>query len=185
MARIETITMSMRELDRLKVIQTLVDGRLKPGHAAARLGLTVRRVHRLVMRHNAEGPAVLVSRRLNRPSNHQADEEIAQVALILIQLWPDAGLREAARTAWHCGHMPRVGQDRHSHNQPADNRAAKWRILLAGFTEAKRHRNHADDHGERGHQHRPQANAPGIDHRAQWPNFLTGAQIVGEAHHQN
>jgi hypothetical protein len=38
MANNGTITMSMRELDRLKVIQALVDGNLKPGRAAERLG---------------------------------------------------------------------------------------------------------------------------------------------------
>jgi hypothetical protein len=36
MAGIETITMSMREIDRLKVIQTVVDGNLKPMQAAQR-----------------------------------------------------------------------------------------------------------------------------------------------------
>ena len=38
--------------------------------------------------------------------------------------------------------------------QPADNRAAERRVLLAAFTEADGHRQHADDHGQSGHQHR-------------------------------
>nr|WP_250537278.1 helix-turn-helix domain-containing protein [Caballeronia sp. AZ10_KS36] len=42
-----TITMSMRELDRLKVIQAVAEQRLKPGRAAARLDLSVRQVERL------------------------------------------------------------------------------------------------------------------------------------------
>ncbi|ONO40185.1 transposase, partial [Burkholderia cenocepacia] len=37
----------MRELDRLKVIQAVVDSGLKPGRAAERLGLTVRQIERL------------------------------------------------------------------------------------------------------------------------------------------
>jgi hypothetical protein len=37
-----TITMSMRELDRFKVIQAVAETRLKPGRAAERLGLSVR-----------------------------------------------------------------------------------------------------------------------------------------------
>jgi transcriptional regulator with GAF, ATPase, and Fis domain len=41
------ITMTMREVDRLKVIQAIVEMGLKPGHAAERLGLTVRQVERL------------------------------------------------------------------------------------------------------------------------------------------
>lgn len=40
-----TITMSMGELDRLKVVQALVDGLLKPGTVARKLGLTVCQVH--------------------------------------------------------------------------------------------------------------------------------------------
>ncbi|MGF6267044.1 hypothetical protein OKW49_008038 [Paraburkholderia youngii] len=37
-----TITMTMREIDRLKVIQAVTEARLKPGQAAERLGLSVR-----------------------------------------------------------------------------------------------------------------------------------------------
>jgi hypothetical protein len=43
-----TITMAMRELDRLKVIQAVIDGILKPSRAAERLGLTDRQVRRFV-----------------------------------------------------------------------------------------------------------------------------------------
>jgi hypothetical protein len=35
-----TITMTMREVDRLKVIEAVVEQRLKPWRAAERLGLT-------------------------------------------------------------------------------------------------------------------------------------------------
>ena len=38
------ITMSMHEIDRMKVVQAVVDGNLKPMQAAARLGLTTRQV---------------------------------------------------------------------------------------------------------------------------------------------
>lgn len=50
MARIETITMSMREIERLKTIQAVVDGNLKPMLAAIRLSLTTRQIQRLVNR---------------------------------------------------------------------------------------------------------------------------------------
>ncbi|KAF3458654.1 helix-turn-helix domain-containing protein [Ralstonia solanacearum] len=40
--RPDTITMTMRQLDRLKVLQALSDGHLKTGIAAARLGLSTR-----------------------------------------------------------------------------------------------------------------------------------------------
>ena len=80
-----SITMTMRALDRLKVIQQVVDRNLKPGQAASRLGLTVRQVRRLVRRYESQGATGLVSRRCNRPSNHHLDEELAQVALTIIR----------------------------------------------------------------------------------------------------
>jgi hypothetical protein len=43
-------TMTMRELDRFKVIQDVADGELKPWRAAERLGLTTRQIRRLVDR---------------------------------------------------------------------------------------------------------------------------------------
>ena len=38
--------MTMRELDRFKVIQDVADGKLKPSRAAERLGLTTRQIRR-------------------------------------------------------------------------------------------------------------------------------------------
>ncbi|WP_161556556.1 hypothetical protein [Burkholderia pyrrocinia] len=46
MAATERITITMRELDRLKVIQSVVETNLKPGRAAERLGLSVRQLSR-------------------------------------------------------------------------------------------------------------------------------------------
>ena len=51
----ELVTSAMRELDRLEVIQAVVDRMLKPGLAAERLHLTVRQVARLVPRYRAAG----------------------------------------------------------------------------------------------------------------------------------
>jgi hypothetical protein len=79
------ITMAMRELDRLKVIQAVIDGTLKPGRAAERLGLTDRQVRRLVNRVRAEGPPGIVSRRRGQPSNHRLSPDIARMTLELIR----------------------------------------------------------------------------------------------------
>ena len=51
------VTLNMRELDRLKMIQSVVDMGLKPGRAAERLGLTVRQVERLVARYRESAAA--------------------------------------------------------------------------------------------------------------------------------
>ena len=53
----ELVTMNMRELDRLKVIQAVMDKMLKPGLAAERLHLTVRQIERLVFRYKQAGAA--------------------------------------------------------------------------------------------------------------------------------
>ena len=60
MARTEIITMSMREVDRLKTVQAVVDGNLRPMAAATRLGLATRQVRRLVTRYRSEGASGLV-----------------------------------------------------------------------------------------------------------------------------
>lgn len=65
------VTLNMRELDRLKVIQAVVDRVLKPGRAAERLGLTVRQIERLVIRYHESGAAGLVSRKRGRPGNRR------------------------------------------------------------------------------------------------------------------
>ncbi len=49
------VTFAMRDLDKLKCIQAVVDGDLKPGRAAERLGLTPRQVRRLARRYRPTG----------------------------------------------------------------------------------------------------------------------------------
>ena len=50
-----TITMTMRETDRLKTVQAVVDRMLRIGRAAQRLGMSRRRIERLVDRYVGEG----------------------------------------------------------------------------------------------------------------------------------
>src|SRR5712664_4454823 len=71
------VTFAMRDLDRLKCIQAVVDGDLKPIRAADRLGLTTRQVRRLARRYAAAGPVGLISQRFNRPSNNRLDDALA------------------------------------------------------------------------------------------------------------
>jgi Transposase and inactivated derivatives len=77
--------MSMRELDRLKVIQAVIEERLMPWRAAERLGLSRRQVERLANRYRCEGAAGLVSRRRGRPGNHQLPVNLCPQALALIR----------------------------------------------------------------------------------------------------
>ena len=50
------VTMTMRDLDRLKCMQGVIDGELKLYQAAERLGMTTRQLRRLVRRYEAAGP---------------------------------------------------------------------------------------------------------------------------------
>ncbi|WP_262414932.1 ISNCY family transposase [Paraburkholderia sp. UCT2] len=80
-----TITMSMTELDRLKVVQAVCERRLKPGQAADRLALSVRQLERLVLRYQAAGVAGLVSGKRGRAGNHQLSDGVARRALAIIR----------------------------------------------------------------------------------------------------
>lgn len=87
-----TITMCMREADRLKTVQAVVDGALRVGVAAQRLGLSRRQLERLLQRYEAQGAAWLLSRKRGRPSNHQLPAGLAERAIALIrQFYADFG----------------------------------------------------------------------------------------------
>jgi transcriptional regulator with GAF, ATPase, and Fis domain len=55
------VTISMHELERVKIIEAVVEHRLKVFQAAERLQLCERQVNRLVQRYDAAGPAALKS----------------------------------------------------------------------------------------------------------------------------
>ena len=87
-----TVTMSMRELDRLKVIQAVVGGELRAGLAAERLSMTTRQIRRLAQRYRLDGPVGLISRLRNRASNRRLHEPLEnQIARILRDEYPDFG----------------------------------------------------------------------------------------------
>jgi transposase len=97
------VTLNMRELDRLKVIQAVVDMGLKPGRAAERLGLTVRQVQRLVDRYRASGAAGLASRKRGRPGNRRLDADLARRALTIIRdRYADFGPTLACEKLYEC-----------------------------------------------------------------------------------
>ncbi|MDW3689354.1 helix-turn-helix domain-containing protein, partial [Cupriavidus sp. CV2] len=71
MPKPEMVTMSMRELDRFKVIQAVVEHGLMVWRAAEKLGLSRRQVERLVSRYREDGPSGLGSRKRGHESNRQ------------------------------------------------------------------------------------------------------------------
>jgi len=86
------ITLSMRELDRLKIVQAVLDGLLKPGRAAERLKLTDRQFRRLVQRYRLEGAHGLLSRHRGRRSNNRTAPELeAHAAALIRERYADFG----------------------------------------------------------------------------------------------
>ncbi|MBS0393404.1 MAG: helix-turn-helix domain-containing protein, partial [Proteobacteria bacterium] len=69
MVRTPRVTVTRRDLDRLKCVQGVIDGQLRLYQAAERLGMTTRQLRRLIRRYDQEGPVGLISRHRNRPSN--------------------------------------------------------------------------------------------------------------------
>ena len=103
MHRATLVTLNMRELDRLKVIEAVVETGLKPGRAAERLGLSVRQIERLVIRYRESGAAGLTSRKRGRPGNRRLDIGLARRALTIIRdRYADFGPTLAAEKLWEC-----------------------------------------------------------------------------------
>jgi hypothetical protein len=97
MIRIPKVTMTMRELDRLKCIQGLIEGQLKQHAVATRLRLTTRQVRRLVRQYEQQGPVGLISKLRNRPSNRRLKSDVAEHAFgILRSTYADFGPTLAA-----------------------------------------------------------------------------------------
>ena len=91
------VTMTLHELERLKCIQAVVDGELRPSVAAERLQRSPRQIQRLADRYRREGPVGLLSRRRNRPSNHRINAALEnQVLQILRERYADFGPTLAA-----------------------------------------------------------------------------------------
>ena len=85
MFRIPRVSISMRELDRLKCIQGLIDKQLEQKAVAERLGLTVRQVRRLVECYELEGSRGLISKLRDRPGNRRMKPERAEEAFAIIR----------------------------------------------------------------------------------------------------
>src|SRR5471032_1030428 len=79
------VTVSMRELERIKIIAAVAEHRLKVVQAAERLALCERQVSRLVRRYETNGPAGLVSGRRGQPSNRELPIDLRARAMALVR----------------------------------------------------------------------------------------------------
>ena len=102
------ITRYMKDLDRLKTIQAVIDRDMKPGIAAQRLGMSVRQIERLVIRYRADGPVALISRHRHRTGNRALKAPLAERIIgILREQYSDFG--PAGPYPIRAGHVARGG----------------------------------------------------------------------------
>ena len=80
----ELLAMSMKDLDRLRVIHTALAGRLTWQEAAAHLKLSERQIGNLAARVRRDGAHGLVHRLRGRPSNHRVPLQLVQRAVALV-----------------------------------------------------------------------------------------------------
>jgi len=86
------LTMSNREIDKLKVIQNTIDGRFKQAEAAQILGISDRHVRRLCSRVQKDGNRGVIHGLKGQPSNHRLPQWYKDDALALVkQHYPDFG----------------------------------------------------------------------------------------------
>lgn len=81
----ESITMSKREIDRLGIIQAVVDKQVRQADAARQLGVSARQVKRLVRRYRDDGAAGLVSRHRGRSPNNTIAAATRDAIMTLIR----------------------------------------------------------------------------------------------------
>lgn len=81
----ELLSMSHRELDRVAVVQSVIERRVTQAQAGVQLGLSVRQVKRLVRRYRTEGASGLVSRHRGRPGNNRVAEGIRDACVALVK----------------------------------------------------------------------------------------------------
>ena len=77
--------MSRKEVDRVGVMQQVAERRILQQEAAARLGISVRQVKRLLARLRGEGPEGLVSRRRGRRPNNAFPQDLRQEIVALVR----------------------------------------------------------------------------------------------------
>lgn len=79
------LLMRQREVDRLKVINEVLEGRLKQGQAGRQLGISARQVRNLCYRVRKEGNRGVIHGLRGRASNHRLNEGILKRALELVE----------------------------------------------------------------------------------------------------
>ncbi|MBP1731545.1 MAG: integrase core domain protein [Deltaproteobacteria bacterium] len=92
MAREDMIMMSKKELQRLHVIEKVVEGCIRQTEAAGILSLSDRHIRRIVRRIRQEGHQGIVHKSRGKPSNHRVAETFRETVIRLYRTqYPDFG----------------------------------------------------------------------------------------------
>lgn len=75
---------TLDEVNRLKIIQDVIDRRLTTQMTAQRLGISDRQCRRLLSRYRESGPLGMANRRRGKPSNNQLPDGLALQPIILL-----------------------------------------------------------------------------------------------------
>ena len=86
------ISMNTKEVERITIIENLLDKRIKQKHAGHQLDISVRQIQRLVKRYRTEGAKGLIHKNRGRVSNRLLPEEKRKQIVNLIKTnYPDFG----------------------------------------------------------------------------------------------
>ena len=78
------VTISQKELDRISVLQQLYDKHLTLSRVAKLMDLGIHQVQRLLSRYQNDGTGGLSSRKLGKPANNRAPDELRFKILTLL-----------------------------------------------------------------------------------------------------
>ncbi len=92
-----TISMSMKETERITIMDNLIVKRIKQKHASKQLGISIRQVQRMVKRYKRDGVAGLIHKSRGRVGNRAMNEaQKDQIVLLIKKQYPDFGPTLAA-----------------------------------------------------------------------------------------
>lgn len=97
----DIITMSIKELNRLKIIEKVITRDITQMKAAEVLGITDRHVRRVVKRVKEEGPSGMAHRNRGRVSPHKMAKDLEdRIAQLIEERYPDFGPTFASEKLW-------------------------------------------------------------------------------------
>lgn len=88
----EQLTMSNKDIDRLKVLHSVMNNKLTWNQAANQLSLSKRHIGRLLVRVKSEGNKGIIHKLRGKPSNNRFDQQLIDTAINLVKTrYPDFG----------------------------------------------------------------------------------------------